>query len=899
MGSLSDSSLHEYASKREFGKTPEPGLEAAVRSGPLLFCVQKHDATRLHYDLRLELDGVLKSWALPKGLPFAYGDKHFAVQTEDHPIEYATFEGVIPKDQYGGGEMLIWDCGYYSPDEGGVFAYGDRDVAQARLRKEFEDGKISFYLRGAKIKGSFALVRMKDGGWLVLKHKDEFADPAKNPMDDEPSVISGLTLEDLRNGATSARPALARLVPSGKLQDFPGEMAPMFATLASTAFSGEGWMFEPKLDGYRTLAMINNGSVKLLSRRGHDTTAQYPELVRQLANPPSGTIILDGEIVAFGTDGKPSFHAMQSRAQIKGAHLLEAADRETPCVFYVFDLLYADGLDLRGEPLVDRKRWLRQAILPASRVVLVDYIEDDGETMFAVSQVTGLEGIIAKRADSRYEAGKRSRNWLKIKNTQTADFVVAGVSEGQGGRKSHFGALLLGYWQEGELVYAGHVGSGFDDNKLQSLSEKLARLTVNECPFQENPPLHGKTTWVRPEIVVEVKFHEWTPDGNLRAPVFLREREDVEPASVSMVKVVETGKSVERFTGGMSEQDILDVVQQLDNTRADLVIEVGAEQLPVTNLNKVYWPEDGITKRDLLRYLAKVSRWMIRHTIDKPITMIRFPEGIHGEQFFQKHWDAGKPDFVETIRLFSGTKGLNHEYVACNNLPTLLWLAQLGTLEFHVPHMRAAQYPDGLGLPMDFTDSETALDRSILSYPDHLTFDIDPYIYSGEEVEGAEPEFNVPAFEAGKEVAFWLKELLDSLGLSSFVKTSGKTGLHIFAPIIRNMTFEEVRAICETLSTTLMLAHPKEITTEWSTKKRTGKIFMDYNMNIRGKTLNSAYSPRALPGGVVSMPVTWEELKTVHPHDFTMFNAIDRLMEKGDAWATILEPKTDLSKLLG
>lgn len=897
--------LSEYSAKRSFSSTPEPKGSGVLRSGPLAFCVQKHWATRLHLDLRLELNGVLKSWALPKGLPLDFGEKHLAVATEDHPLEYLTWEGLIPKGQYGAGEMIVYDLGIYSPDEGGIYSWENREAAEERIQQEYAAGKISFFFRGERLKGSFALIRMKDGeNWLVIKHRDRFLREGITAYEEpNTSVITLLDRNDLMNGAKPALLPPEKATPSGPIVKSAKNPEPMLATLADSAFDDENWLFEPKLDGYRTIATLRNGKAQLWSRRGLEVTQQYPQLTARFEAQGLKNATFDGEIMAFGPDGKPSFHAMQKRGQVRGLNLIASADAENPCVYYAFDLLEFEGMDLKSSPLVDRKRWLAQVLLTDERLFLVDSIRGEGRLMFEVAKQTEFEGIIAKRLDSRYEAGRRSRNWLKVKVSQAAEFVVAGFAAGQGSRSGQIGSLVLGYWQEGVLTYAGNVGSGFDEATLDLLTSRLAAMAQAECPFPSRPPTMLPTTWVKPEIVVEVKFHEWTPDGHLRAPVYLRERDDLDPAAVERVNEIVMGEAEVKFPGGVTDSHIQEVLNQLEQPKRDLLLSVGGEQLGVTNLDKVYWPKTDthpdLCKRDLLRYLAKVSKWMLRHTLDKPLTLIRFPEGINGERFYQKHWEAALPPFVETITLFSGTKEVDHTYIACNNLPTLLWLGQLGTLEFHVPHMRAATFPDGAHLNWDFVGSEDALDRSILNYPDYLAFDLDPYIYAGHEKDGEEPEYSEAGFSKAKEVAFWLKELLDSLGLNSFVKLSGKTGLHIFAPIERKLTFDEVRGLCETFSKSILLAHPNDITVEWSTAKRTGKIFMDYNMNVRGKTLNCVYSPRALPQAQISFPVTWDQLPSADPRSLNILTAPDHLAKTGDLWENLLNSKVDLATILG
>ncbi len=407
--------------------------------------------------------------------------------------------------------------------------------------------------------------------------------------------------------------------------------------------------------------------------------------------------------------------------------------------------------------------------------------------------------------------------------------------------------------------------------------------------------------------MAEVSFHSWTEDGALRAPVFVRLRDDVDPKAVRRVE--STGASVAAASGaatpaGAAAGPIDEVVAQLESAKAAFTLAVGRHRIRLTHLDRVYWPADpalkqaALTKRDLLRYLAQVSPYMLPHLADRPLTMIRMPEGIRGQRFFQKHWEQERPDFVESITVFSDHKDESHEYLLCNNLPTLLWLAQSGTLEFHIWHSRAKPGPDARTKGTDYASSLAALEASVLNYPDYVLFDIDPYIYSGKEAAGAEPELNTVAFEKGKEVAFWLRELLQGMSLEAIVKTSGKTGLHVFVPIKRTLDFDAARHVSELVGRHLMRAHPKDITLEWSVPRRTGKIFMDYNMNVRGKTLNVAYSPRGEPGGPVSMPLTWEELAKAHPLDFRITNVPQRLAQTGDRWRDALERKQSLEAAL-
>ncbi|HJS91899.1 MAG TPA: DNA ligase D [Steroidobacteraceae bacterium] len=900
-----DLTLESYAAKREFARTPEPApAVSAERLGPLLFVVQKHAASRLHYDFRLELDGVLKSWAVPKGPSANPLDKRMAVAVEDHPFDYASFEGVIPPKAYGAGRVIVWDCGIYSPDEDRQYAFADRLEAQRRVRAGLEQGKLSFFLRGEKLKGSFALVRTSTAAqWLLIKHKDRFAGATDILLEDR-SVLSGVSLEDLSMRASPPRRDAARLVPSGEAEAMPESLAPMLAVTGEAARSDPAWSFEPKLDGYRVIAFVAGKAVRLRSRRGIDLTAQFPEIVSELAAFGADQMILDGEIVVLGPDGRPSFNALQNRAQRRGTAEIAQAQRETPAVLVCFDLLHFAGINTRSAPYEDRRRYLSQCLLTSAHIQLI-HASADAETLYAAAMASGYEGVVGKRRDSPYQPGQRVRAWVKVKPVQTAEFVIGGWTRGKGSREA-LGALLLGYWQGGALEYAGHVGSGLDEAAVGELTRRTRELTRKRPPFAHKPQLHRPTTWLEPRLVAEVSFLDWTPAGMLRAPVFVRLRDDVPAQSVGKPELA-TARAAASEPAVIDETDA--VLQQLTGAGSRLDLTVGGERVRLTNLDRVYWPEvsggqPAITKRDFIRYLAAVSRFMLPHLKDRPLTMIRMPEGIHGERFYQKHWEQELPEFVETVAIFSGHRGESDRYILVNNLPTLLWLGQNGTLELHVWHSRVqgdARDPAlaSVHAGSDYASSQEALEHSALNYPDFLAFDIDPYIYSGKEEKGAEPELNEKGFATGRKVAFWLRALLLEMGLKAIVKTSGKTGLHVFVPIERNVTFDTARQICETVGRHVLKEHPKEVTVEWSIPKRTGKIFIDYNMNVRGKTLAAAYSPRGSPGAPVSMPLTWDELERAKPEDFTLGSVITRLERTGDRWHDWLSTKQNLALILG
>jgi bifunctional non-homologous end joining protein LigD len=923
--------LETYARKRNFGRTPEPAPLATppATSGPLRFVVQKHAARRLHYDLRLETDGVLLSWAVPKGPSLDPKEKRLAVHVEDHPIEYAGFEGQIPRGEYGAGEVIVWDVGTFVPDEPKGVDLQDRDAAQAAVREGLQKGKISVTFFGQKLHGSYALVRIKsrEGGegkdWLLIKHADEYADPTRDLLTDDRSVVSGATLADVKAGRTpepEADVVRADQLTGARAAPFPTAMQPMLPTLTSEPFSSADWVFEPKLDGIRAISLIREESVRILTRLGNDATRSYPSIVEDLRQYGRG-LVLDGEIVAPDERGVPSFHRLQERLHLARPADIQRAEANIPVVYYVFDVLYADGFDLCRVPLHERRRLLESTLRQSEKVRLMDSFERDGETLYAAFCGYGLEGMVAKKRDSLYEPGRRTRAWLKIKKDQSEEFIVVGFTAGAGARASTFGALILAtHDEDGRLKFVGQVGSGFDDRTLKDLRKRLDAMVVETCPLPTLPQLKSTpysrgasaATWVRPEMVVEVKFTEWTDDEHLRAPVFLGVRDDKTPAEVGQTLVVPLAAVKEAAPVYASEtsgqvNEVGDEIESLiaalaDNKdTADLVVE--GNRIKLNHLNKVLWPpteeHPGISKRDFVRYLLGVAGVMLPHLKDRPLTLVRCPDGLVGQRFYQKHIDLGTPAFVEKVRLFSEHNIGDGDYILCNNLSTLVWLGQIAALELHPWYSRINPEPDGHGLGTHFAGSIENIDASLLNYPDFVVFDLDPYIYSGREKQGDEPELNREAYLKTCEVAIQLKAILDSLNLSSFVKTTGRTGLHVFVPILRQIDYDTARAACETIGRFLLSQHPREITMEWNTQKRTGKIFFDHNQNVRGKTLAAAFSPRLSPEGSISLPVRWDEIPNIYPTDFTILNGIDVVRERGDPWAQILDAKSDIKTLLG
>lgn len=916
--------LPEYRARRDFSKTSEPPPGAAPSEGRLIWVIQKHDATRLHYDFRLEFDGALKSWPIPKGPSYDPKEKRLAVMTEDHPLDYASFEGVIPKGEYGAGPVIVWDAGTYSPDERGL-VFDDRAEAERQMLEGLQRGKLSVFLQGQKLRGSFTLVKIGKGGpkdWLFIKHKDRFANPDYDVVAEEPaSIISGLTIDDLKagrlpdrsKGRLVVRPQDAR---GARKAPMPKTIEPMQATLTEHSFSNPDWYFEPKLDGVRAIVFINGDSVRICSRRGLDTTRSFPGIAGEMAEQTERHMVLDGEIVALNEKGVPSFQVIQQRIGLQRPSDVARAEAEVPVYFYAFDLLYATGYDLRGSPLSDRKTLLKQLLIPTDHISLLEHFEMDGEAAYEGAKAAGLEGVMAKRKDSVYES-RRSGAWLKVKSTKEDEFIIGGFTGGGGTRAKTFGALLVGQYRDGKLVYSGNVGTGFDERTLASLLRQLRELETDSSPFDVmepgsmrfgRPKGEVEVHWVKPELVAAVRFAEWTNDGHLRAPSFRGLRLDKAPEDVRREEVVPPpgdSKPRRRRSRSSSTSDplVTEVLEQLARPVEKMSLVVGSEKLPISNLDKPLWPEwegqRALTKRDLLTYFARVSPYLLPHMRDRPITLTRYPNGINDSHFYQKHFETDLPRFVEVTTVWSGQFEKDQEYLVCNNLPTLLWLGQLADIELHTWYSRIAAEPDAYDLPLYTKGGEKAFDASRLNFPDYIVFDLDPYIYSGEEKKGAEPELNRRAFLKTCDVAFWLKELLDGMSLSSFVKTTGKTGLHIYVPILRQFDYDTVRSAAETIGRFLVRAHPRDVTMEWSVPKRAGKIFFDHNQNTKGKTLASIYSPRPVPWAGVSMPVRWEELRDVYPTQFNILNACDRIEGVGgDLWADIIEEKHDLSALL-
>jgi bifunctional non-homologous end joining protein LigD len=856
--------------------------------------VQKHDASRLHYDFRLESeDGVLKSWAVPKGPSMSPKTKRLAVMVEDHPFDYLHFEGTIPRGNYGAGTVIVWDTGSYSVKE--------------PLLKQLERGKVSVELYGNKLKGLFTLIRTKkENQWLLIKVQDKYVSEADLTLVSPESVFSGKSNSDIESEAETTHAPKSKISndnhsatkrDSSRKKDSAKtlflKIKPMLAHPFEKAFDSKEWVFEVKWDGVRAILFKNNNSIQIQSRNGNDISRLYPEIVNaaKLSLRGRNSTIIDGEIVVLNEKGLPDFHTHQHRMHIQNPHEIMSLSVKNPSTYYVFDILYNENKNLEGLGYLERRQLLSSVLKTNDTIRISEYIDEKGTKILSSSKELNLEGIVAKHKRSIYREGIRSRDWLKIKNTKTQDCVIIGYTRGLGSRVSHFGSLVLAVYsaKEKKLKFAGHAGTGFNDETLGEIYLKLKALETNYRPVDKVPYLNRETIWLKPVLVAEVKFDEWTRDGILRAPVFLRLREDKKPEEC----VTEADKP----SSNLSQVGNEPKSTKAKNDRKSQEIKSNAiAKAVVTNPSKVYWKgtknHPAYLKRDLIVYYDKITDVILPHLEDRPLSLSRYPNGIYGKSFYQKDWDQKKPDYVATAKIHSEHRGDSINYIICNNKETLLWVANLGCIEMHPWYSRIK----------DFRSCNTSTllyeEKCGLNFPDFIVFDLDPYIYSGKEQKGEEPQYNIAGFKAAVDVAHELKDIFRKLKINSYLKTSGKSGLHIFVPILNIYSYEQTKSFAEVIANIMVTKFPKKVTLEWSTSKRKGKVFFDYNQNARGKTIASVYSLRPTPDGTVSMPIDWKNIDEVHPTDFTITNAPDLIRKRGDAWYAILSDKQDIGKLI-
>jgi bifunctional non-homologous end joining protein LigD len=911
--------LNEYNEKRNFKNTPEPSgvtndtLQRGKKKGILRFVIQKHDASRLHYDFRLETrDGVLLSWAVPKGPSLDPRQKRLAVETEDHPLDYIDFEGIIPEGNYGAGTVIVWDTGTYTTE---------RDI-----RQQFQDGKISFTLNGTKIKGSFALIRIRQRQkqWLLIKSDDDYSSATSEPdltVTSPESVLTGRTNNELAKNPAGEKRSEKKKEGQGRLlllldnninvkktSQFPQSVKPMLAGHIDTPFDNKDWVFEVKWDGVRAILLHDKAKeaiTEIQSRNGKNITHRYPEITKAIGTvvKSNESIVLDGEIVVLNKEGIPDFQMHQKRMNVESQRDIEFLSNEIPATYFVFDILYINGRNVEELQLSDRRKILNSVIAEGSkRIRISEYIEEKGKALFKSVIERHLEGIVAKDKHSKYHQGIRSSAWLKIKGILTQDCIVVGYTKGEGNRQDYFGSLILAAYDDlGKLRFIGHSGSGFGFDQLKETLTVMQRLITenNFCPLDSIPYTNSKPTWLRPELTAEVKFSGWTQDLIMRAPIFLRFRYDKRPTECLIEQLQQEidhdiifGNKVLKKEGEAREKGYtMPTPRPLE--------------LKFSNLDKIYWPSTGrlkreLTKGDLIEYYDKVSKYILPHLQNRPLSLKRYPDGITGKSFYHKNWIQEKPDFVNTIQVFSESKNDTVNYLICNNKETLLWLANLGCIEMHSWYSRVHDFnacnstAANCSDPVPLDEQKCGLDT-----PDFVVFDLDPYIYSGKEKEGEEPEYNVKGFKATVDVALDLKDLLGELHIDSYVKTSGKTGLHVFIPVAPIYGYTQTRTFAEIIGKMLSRRNPGKITMEWNSSNRKGKVFFDYNQNAKGKTLASIFSVRPTISASVSMPVEWRELSYIQPADFTLVNVPEILSSKGgDAWSTIYQKKQDLLKMI-
>jgi bifunctional non-homologous end joining protein LigD len=871
--------LESYSKKRDFRRTPEPRGKPAKKPDGRVFVVQKHDASRLHYDLRLQVNGTLVSWAVPKGPSLDPAQKRLAVHVEDHPLQYADFEGVIPAGEYGGGTVLVWDKGTWTPE--------DKDPARAIQR-----GKLSFTLRGAKLHGGWTLTRLRaraddeDAGdnWLLIKHDDEDAIPGGGSviLEELPdSVKTGRSLEEIseeeggpppRRSRGGPAPAPARKkaaknpaapapaspdpaqIPRARKGRMPRKVSPQLCTLVDAAPEGEDWIHEIKFDGYRLLGRIQSGKATLLTRAGHDWTGRFPPIVAALEGLPVRQAIVDGEATILDASGHPSFQRLQNA--------IKAADFDD-LVFYVFDLLYLDGYDLRPAALLERKEALRGLVPSTLEGVLrySDHVRGGGPAVRRNACELALEGIVCKQVDAPYTQ-TRSRAWLKVKCTRRQEFVVIGWSPPEGARK-HFGSLLLGAHDgDGRLIYTGRVGTGFTAASLKDIKERLDERGRKTCPADEPPTREERrgVRWVEPELVAEVEFAAWTDDGRLRHASFQGLREDKEAAEV---RIERANVALDREPPGAA----LSVTRRAGASAPPKGARRARAQgggppvvagVTISSADRVLYPDQGETKLDIARYYEAVAEHLLPHVVGRPLSTVRCPRGRAQKCFFQKHLGEtlGPPVKAIEVKEKSGTSS----YISIDSVAGLIALVQFGVLEIHPWGARGRD----------------------LERPDLITFDLDP----GEGV----------AFDRVKLAARRVRDELARDGLESFLKTTGGKGLHVVAPLRPKAGWDEAKAYCERLAKRLAAEQPEEYVATLTKSKRAGKIFIDYLRNGRGATSIARYSTRARAGAPVAMPLRWEELGALDaPDKYSIRNAAQRVARlKRDPWEGFFRTRQSL-----
>jgi bifunctional non-homologous end joining protein LigD len=855
--------LEIYRRKRDPDRTPEP-FGGRPPAGGRLFVVQKHAARRLHYDLRLEMDGVLKSWAVPKGPSVHPEEKRLAVHVEDHPIEYADFEGVIPPGNYGAGSVIVWDRGWY------------RSTKPQDPLEQLARGKLEVEIFGHKMRGRWTLARMsgKDREWLLLKKADGAAvsHEAAELIDRYPrSVISGLTVEEMADVPGRLASIRARLdelgAPRGEVN--ARTQAFVLATLAERPFSDPAWLYEIKYDGVRVLASRDGERVTLYGRSGQDTTSRYPDVARALLALPIERFVIDGEIVALDAAGRPSFQLLQPRMALTDPREIAMAAAQRPAVGVFFDCLMLDDRDLRRLPLVDRKECLRLLVPPLGPARYGDHVVGAGEAFFEAASEQRLEGVVAKRARSLYSGG-RTRDWIKIKCQRRQEFVIGGYTDPQGSR-GHFGALHLGLYEgptsAPRLVYVSKVGTGFDQASLESIWKRLQPLARATPPFEAGVLPTGRGHhWVEPRLVCEVRFTDWTEDGGIRHPSFIGLREDKKPLECRRERSGQPGDEsppeLPVLIGGERAPLLPQAPPPPSDTPAAPDASESGPRLKPTNVRKVFWPAEGYTKGDLIAYYERVAPLMLPYLEDRPLVLTRFPDGINGKSFYQKDAPEFAPAWVRTERIYSKDTERDIAYLVVDDVEMLRYVANSAAIPVHV---WASRVPS-------------------LERPDWLVLDLDP--------KGA-------PFTDVVKVALALRRILDGLELPSYVKTSGATGLHILLPLGARYTYEQARNFARLLAVLGVEAEPEISTVARPLRSRGGKVYIDFGQNGHGQTIVAPYSLRPLPGAPASCPLQWREVTArLDPARFNLATIAARFEKMADPLRPVLGDGIDIAAAL-
>jgi bifunctional non-homologous end joining protein LigD len=865
-------SLSRYKKKRDFKKTAEPKGKEVRRRGAPIFVVQQHSASHLHWDFRLEMEGVLKSWAVPKGPSLNPDDKRLAMMVEDHPFDYKDFEGTIPEGNYGAGNVIVWDNGTYE-----ARATKDWKEGEKILLDGIKKGHITFILHGKKLKGEFALVQMKDRGentWLLLKKNDEYASK-DDILKKDKSVISRKKLVlrqpiSLRRRMTRKAAAMKEEPEKVFSKKKSNLIIPMLASLGDEPFDGSDWVYEIKYDGYRAVADIDKGGdVQLYSRNLLSFNDVYSDIVDELQKI-NRDCVLDGEVVVEDEKGRSHFQLLQ-QYQKTG---------EGPLLYYVFDLLRLDGKELIKKPLTERKEMLKQLLkrYKLANIFYSEHIEEHGKAFYEAALKNNLEGIMAKKADGLYHSGYRSREWLKIKITKQQEAIIIGITEPRGSRK-HFGSLLLGVYKDSKLQYCGNCGTGFNASALKELYEKFESYFIDsppkelagEMPKQKSKwaAMRGNTAvqWMKPKFVCEVKFTEWTGDGSMRHPVYLGLRKDKAPAEVVRELPGETmkGKDTEAKHNAKPAKKKPEQADDASSSKnqSDYELKVGTVTLKLTNQNKIYFPYEGITKGDVVNYYNEVAEFILPYLKDRPESLNRYPNGIKGPSFFQKDMSETKlPKWIKTQRIYSESNEEYIYYLLCNDKATLIHLANLGCIEINPWNSRIQSKEN----------------------PDWVVIDLDPEDIGFKEVVNAAKEVH---------------NLLEEIKVPSYCKTSGATGLHIYIPLAAKYDYDIAKEFAHVVASIVNERLPQTTSILRLPKKRQGKVYLDFLQNRKGQTLAAPYSARPKAGATVSTPLDWDEVNAkLDPKNFTIRNTIKRLEKMGDIWKPVIGKGVDINKAL-